>query len=188
MSLSASSILPVMSQVRIRPTHFVSLPLGHDAALRQRVKALTDVLATADPPPSGFDPSIVIPERRLHLTLAVCALRGQTEPSSKDRVDSRDLRKDRSEEVLADDINAQQTGELHHLPALPTRGDAAALLQSCRDDLRRVLDNRPFLVALPRLGSFSTIQERSHVLFARPSDTRDSPGLLQEVAGELNVI
>jgi len=53
-----------------RPTHFLALPIGHHAELRDAVSALTSSWLAHKPPIEGLDPSIVINPRRLHLTLA----------------------------------------------------------------------------------------------------------------------
>src|ERR1700761_7097965 len=61
-----------------RPTHFLALPLGHHAGLRNAVQALTTSWLSHDPPIDGLDPSIVVQPRRLHLTLGVMALSTDT--------------------------------------------------------------------------------------------------------------
>ncbi|EIM84322.1 uncharacterized protein STEHIDRAFT_159005 [Stereum hirsutum FP-91666 SS1] len=56
------------------PTHFISLPIGHHEALRASISNFTSALLQSTPPITGFDKSIVISPRRLHLTLGVMSL------------------------------------------------------------------------------------------------------------------
>jgi activating signal cointegrator complex subunit 1 len=60
----------------------LSLPIGHHPALRTRVQAFTDALLSADPPIPGLDATVVVPPRRLHLTLGVMSLARQVPPST----------------------------------------------------------------------------------------------------------
>jgi activating signal cointegrator complex subunit 1 len=63
-----------------RPTHFLSLPLGHHAALRTKVAQLQSVLRSSNA--AGFDESILCDPRRLHLTLGVLRLRDEQDLAS----------------------------------------------------------------------------------------------------------
>ncbi|KAK1226211.1 hypothetical protein PQX77_010793 [Marasmius sp. AFHP31] len=61
----------------LRPTHFLSLPLGQHPELRSRVAKFQDALLNPHGSSSavkGLHPSIVINPRRLHLTLGVMSL------------------------------------------------------------------------------------------------------------------
>ncbi|KAF8147870.1 hypothetical protein B0H34DRAFT_738528 [Crassisporium funariophilum] len=100
-------------RVRVRPTHFLALPLHDHVALQTRISAFQEALfASADryhPQPSkgsrpqkkkietiasslveGLDSSIVIDPRRLHMTLGVMAL--EPEPVLEDRADAGGLK------------------------------------------------------------------------------------------------
>ncbi|KAG2114376.1 kinase A anchor protein [Suillus discolor] len=57
-----------------RPTHFISLPIGHHVQLQESVKSFTDGLLNCKPALPGVDRGIVIAPRRLHLTLGVMTL------------------------------------------------------------------------------------------------------------------
>ncbi|KAG2139632.1 kinase A anchor protein [Suillus bovinus] len=59
---------------QVRPTHFISLPIGHHVQLQQSVKSFTDGLLNREPAFPGVDRGIVIAPRRLHLTLGVMTL------------------------------------------------------------------------------------------------------------------
>ncbi|KAM5541288.1 hypothetical protein V8D89_005217 [Ganoderma adspersum] len=59
---------------RPRLTHFISIPLGHNEALRDTVSAFTKALLEANPSIPGLDATIVVPARRLHFTLGVMSL------------------------------------------------------------------------------------------------------------------
>ncbi|KAI0287134.1 hypothetical protein BC826DRAFT_74140 [Russula brevipes] len=56
-----------------RPTHFLTLPIGHHP-LRSAISALKPSWLAHDPPIDGLDPSIVVQPRRLHLTPGIMAL------------------------------------------------------------------------------------------------------------------
>ncbi|KAF8551128.1 hypothetical protein OG21DRAFT_1605495 [Imleria badia] len=55
-------------------THFISLPIGHHVVLQKSVSSFTSGLLETTPALPGFDRTIVIPPRRLHLTLGVMSL------------------------------------------------------------------------------------------------------------------
>ncbi|ESK88559.1 hypothetical protein Moror_3174 [Moniliophthora roreri MCA 2997] len=62
----------------VRPTHFLSLPLGQYPSLRSKIAKFEDALLNSSPNAiSGLDPTIVINPRRLHLTLGVMALQSE---------------------------------------------------------------------------------------------------------------
>ncbi|KAG1728998.1 kinase A anchor protein [Suillus lakei] len=56
---------------KLRPTHFISLPIGHHVHLQESVKSFTDGLLNCKPALPGVDRGIVIAPRRLHLTLGL---------------------------------------------------------------------------------------------------------------------
>ncbi|KAG1844451.1 kinase A anchor protein [Suillus tomentosus] len=66
-----------------RPTHFISLPIGHHVQLQESVKSFTDGLLNCKPALPGLDRGIVIAPRRLHLTLGVMTL--ENSPGSSGR-------------------------------------------------------------------------------------------------------
>ncbi|KAK7047348.1 hypothetical protein VNI00_006579 [Paramarasmius palmivorus] len=71
--------------VSVRPTHFLSLPLGQYPSLRTKVKTFQDELVnTSSNAIAGLDPSIIINPRRLHLTLGVMALQAEQSTSGSD--------------------------------------------------------------------------------------------------------
>jgi activating signal cointegrator complex subunit 1 len=61
---------------RARPTHFLSLPIGHHAGLRTAATALIDSLfpPALDPPIANLQRKYVEPPARLHVTLGVMQL------------------------------------------------------------------------------------------------------------------
>ncbi|KAG2038746.1 kinase A anchor protein [Suillus americanus] len=59
---------------KLRPTHFISLPIGHHVQLQESVKSFADGLLNCKPALPGVDRGIVIAPRRLHLTLGVMTL------------------------------------------------------------------------------------------------------------------
>ncbi|TFK66942.1 hypothetical protein BDN72DRAFT_961392 [Pluteus cervinus] len=60
--------------VRVRPTHFLALPLHNHPTLRTRVASFQNALLAQSPGVPGLDKSIVIDPRRMHFTLGVMAL------------------------------------------------------------------------------------------------------------------
>ncbi|KAI0262406.1 kinase A anchor protein [Gloeopeniophorella convolvens] len=103
-------------QPKPRLTHFLALPIGHHADLRQTVTALTSSWLAHEPPIDGLDPSIVINPRRLHLTLGVMSLAAGT---------SRDLAGARA---LLDSLRPRILELLAHTPLL-VRLDKLATMQ-----------------------------------------------------------
>jgi len=55
-------------------THFISLPIGHQISLQKSISSFTSRLLDTTPALPGLDRTIVIPPRRLHLTLGVMSL------------------------------------------------------------------------------------------------------------------
>jgi len=64
------------SKITTKPplTHFLSLPIGHHEPLQESISAFTNGLLATKPIVPGLDQTIVIPPRRLHLTLGVMSL------------------------------------------------------------------------------------------------------------------
>ncbi|KAI0347311.1 hypothetical protein BDW22DRAFT_515439 [Trametopsis cervina] len=69
-------------EARVRPTHFLSLPIGHHAGLRKRMGAFENALLDHSPKIPGLDEGIVVSPRRMHLTLGVMNLIGSAGPST----------------------------------------------------------------------------------------------------------
>ncbi|EJD51046.1 hypothetical protein AURDEDRAFT_112070 [Auricularia subglabra TFB-10046 SS5] len=55
-------------------THFLSIPLGHIPALRERLSTFYSALLASEPAITGLDSSVIIPPRRVHITLGVLSL------------------------------------------------------------------------------------------------------------------
>lgn len=66
------TVAPAWSQ-RVRPTHFLSLPLPARCTLRVRVKAMHDAMVFAD---QRVEP-LLVPAAKLHVTLGVMTLSGE---------------------------------------------------------------------------------------------------------------
>ena len=80
-----------------RPTHFLALPIGHHAALRSTISALTSSWLAHEPPIDGLGPSIVVHPRRLHLTLGAMALSPPNNHRNGNRNNNRDHDRDREQ-------------------------------------------------------------------------------------------
>ncbi|CDO75978.1 hypothetical protein BN946_scf184981.g3 [Trametes cinnabarina] len=55
-------------------THFIALPIGHHARLRETMQTFANGLLASTPPIPGLDRTIIVPPRRLHFTLGVMSL------------------------------------------------------------------------------------------------------------------
>ncbi|KAG1883931.1 kinase A anchor protein [Suillus subluteus] len=76
---------------KLRPTHFISLPIGHHVQLQESVKSFTDGLLNCKPALPGVDRGIVIAPRRLHLTLGVMTLENSPASSGRTLADAQAL-------------------------------------------------------------------------------------------------
>ncbi|KAG1842757.1 kinase A anchor protein [Suillus subalutaceus] len=76
---------------KLRPTHFISLPIGHHVQLQESVKSFTDGLLNCKPALPGVDRGIVIAPRRLHLTLGVMTLENSPVSSGRTLADAQAL-------------------------------------------------------------------------------------------------
>lgn len=138
-----------------RPTHFLALPIGHHAELRDAVSALTSSWLAHEPPIEGLDPTIVINPRRLHLTLGVMTLASsQPSPLSPPSSSNHDHDRDRATIDL--------TG-------------ATTLLASLAPRIRNLLSNDPLRIPLGRLEIMQPDPARAHVLYVDP-DLRSPDG------------
>ncbi|KAJ7613039.1 AKAP7 2'5' RNA ligase-like domain-containing protein [Roridomyces roridus] len=124
-----------------RPTHFLSVPLGHHPALRDRIHQFHDSLMPAagtTPTIEGLDRSILVDPRRLHFTLGVMAL------SSAD---------------------GEQSSNGKTLSA------AIDLLRSLTPELEEITQRRAPVVKLDKMGVLKTTQrQQAGVLYVSPSD------------------
>ncbi|KAI1783327.1 AKAP7 2'5' RNA ligase-like domain-containing protein [Ganoderma leucocontextum] len=147
-----------------RLTHFLAIPLGHNAALRDTVSTFTDALLAATPAISGLDASIVIPPRRLHFTLGVMSLDLEEPPASE----------------------ASVPGPAQGPAEKPTRTLEAAktLLQEVKPKVMELLSKETLRVPLNSLDIMRPERgdpERAHVMWAGPGEGENTTKL-KEVA------
>ncbi|KAJ6468102.1 AKAP7 2'5' RNA ligase-like domain-containing protein [Mycena vitilis] len=168
---------PKPNAVRPRPTHFLSLPLGHHPELRERIKAFHHKLLPPDqssseattPPPAvieGLDRSILVDPRRLHLTIGVMTL------ASSD-----------SETLQADLDSAGGHGSQGK-----TLEAAIALLRSLGPDIDAIVAPDPStettrapvspVLTLDTMGVLKTKRKQAGVLYVGPND--DSDGINED--------
>ncbi|KAH8106395.1 hypothetical protein DFH11DRAFT_1732938 [Phellopilus nigrolimitatus] len=142
-----------------KPTHFLSIPLGHIPAVREAVSSFTSALSaqSSNVPIKGLDESIIIPARRLHLTLGVMNLKDHLSmplsPTSS-----------RPPEVLH-----TNSGNLE-LPE-KTVTSAFSLLQSLRPRILGILDGAPLRVPLQQIGILKPERGdpgKAHVMYVGP--------------------
>ncbi|KAJ7070127.1 kinase A anchor protein [Mycena amicta] len=139
---------PKALKMNVRPTHFLSLPIGHHPELRDRVRALHEKIVPSGPDSTicaieGIDKSILVDPRRLHFTLGVMAL------STKD-----------SEEPEAEDSET---------PRKRTLTEAIALLQSLVPTVNEITQQQPLRISLDNMGVLKTKREQAGVLYLGPS-------------------
>ncbi|KAL4080544.1 hypothetical protein J3A83DRAFT_22090 [Scleroderma citrinum] len=149
-----------------KPTHFLCLPIGHHVRLQESISSFTDGLLRSTPALPGFDQSIVIAPRRLHLTLGVMTL-----------VDSVTLAE------MPDSSRSQAS------PAAPNRtvADALSLLRSLKPRIMELLVGSRLCVPLERMHIMEPDggdPDRAHVLWLGPSPDNADACRLQRV-GEL---
>ncbi|KAJ7457885.1 kinase A anchor protein [Mycena latifolia] len=134
---------------KARPTHFLSLPLGHHPDLRNRIrefhqKVLPTVDATADVVAiEGLDKSILVDPRRLHFTIGVMTL-------------SKNLPE-------ADNPGTSKA---------KTVSSAIALLQSLAPEINEIT-RQPVLLSLEKMGVLKTKGKQAGVLYVGPGDQTD---------------
>ncbi|KAL4066464.1 P-loop containing nucleoside triphosphate hydrolase protein [Scleroderma yunnanense] len=148
-----------------KPTHCERIS-GHHVRLQESISSFTDGLLRSTPALPGFDQSIVIAPRRLHLTLGVMTL-----------VDSVTLAE------MPDSSRSQAS------PAAPNRtvADALSLLRSLKPRIMELLVGSRLCVPLERMHIMEPDggdPDRAHVLWLGPSPDNADACRLQRV-GEL---
>ncbi|EUC61573.1 AKAP7 2'5' RNA ligase-like domain protein [Rhizoctonia solani AG-3 Rhs1AP] len=118
------------SQVRERPTHFISVPLDHLHEFALEISRFTEGLQTASPPITGLDPSIVISPRRLHLTLGVMGLTAE------------------GNQVTQPPTNPSQERGMNGVTHRQSITAAQALLDSLKPDIESALQGQPLQLCL----------------------------------------
>jgi len=155
-------------------THFICLPIGHRAELREKLNTFTTALLASEPPIAGLDPSIVIPARRLHLTLGVMSLADRSPSSS-----------------------ATPLGTAPQQSVERTLERAAALLQTLRPHVLAMLRGEdgsaePLRLSLQQIDALQfergrdPSDVRAHVLFAGPDLRSESAQRLKRVCDEIH--
>ncbi|KIM60671.1 hypothetical protein SCLCIDRAFT_1216572 [Scleroderma citrinum Foug A] len=150
-----------------KPTHFLCLPIGHHARLRETISSFTDGLLRNTPALPGLDQSIVIAPRRLHLTLGVM--------------------------TLADSASETQSPAPSRVPASTaapshrTVSDALSLLSSLKPRIMELLVGNRLRVPLQRMHIMDPDggdPDHAHVLWLGPSPDAADAHRLQRVGGE----
>lgn len=150
---------------------------GHIPELRQAVSSFTSALLSANPPINGLDDTIIIPARRLHLTLGVMSLTEVEEPSSSASA---------KDNVAGDEPPPPRQKQ-------KTLKSALELLISLQPRATELLNGARLRVPLTALDIMKPERNdaaRSHVCFVGPSekDMRSEDGKkLRAVCGALTL-
>ncbi|KAF7297592.1 hypothetical protein MKEN_01382000 [Mycena kentingensis (nom. inval.)] len=129
----------------VRPTHFLSLPIGHHPELRKRIKALHDQILPPGTTPcaiEGIDKTVLVDPRRLHFTLGVMAL----------------------------STNPEQTSASADTPHRKTLAEAIALLHSLAPEVQQITNGQPLSIPLDTMSVLKTKREQAGVLYVGPGD------------------
>lgn len=95
---------------RIKPSHFLAIPLYTSSGFRARVSSFQNHLQSSlDPSIRGLDPSIVIHPMKLHLTLGVMTLVGDSGPSESSGKRSTKRRKWENDEEMKSESSTDPT-------------------------------------------------------------------------------
>ncbi|EKM59199.1 uncharacterized protein PHACADRAFT_191520 [Phanerochaete carnosa HHB-10118-sp] len=165
---------PVREKYESKPplTHFLALPLGHHADLRERVSAFTRSLLDSAPAIPGLDESVVISPRRLHITLGVMSL------------------SDALPDALPSRSGPASTQAGESASGTPrTVAAALALLRELRPRVQALLAGAPLRVALRHVDIMRPDRgdpERAHVMWAGPSLDSEDARHLKRVAEFVN--
>ncbi|KAH0832401.1 hypothetical protein J3R83DRAFT_13435 [Lanmaoa asiatica] len=139
----------------------LSLPIGHHVLLQKSVSSFTSGLLETTPMLPGLDRTVVIPPRRLHLTLGVMSLE-DSEASS-----------------IAFESQA--------INARKTLSEALSLLSSLRPQVSELLCGAPLKVPLQMMDIMPPDggdPDKAHVLWFGPSLENEDAQRLREVGGE----
>ncbi|KLO11112.1 hypothetical protein SCHPADRAFT_791928, partial [Schizopora paradoxa] len=141
-------------------------PIGLDASLQRTLSSFTSSLLASDPPIEGLDASIVVPARRVHITLGVMSL---------------------VDELLVDggggtmELTSEETlKEKEMTKPTPTLSSAIAFLQALRPRILEKLEGGKALVPLERIDVMKNGsgrgkgKEMAHVLYAAPAEDEDA--------------
>ncbi|KAG8214936.1 P-loop containing nucleoside triphosphate hydrolase protein [Butyriboletus roseoflavus] len=144
-------------------THFLSLPIGHHVSLQRSVSSFTSGLLETTPNVPGLDRTLVIPPRRLHLTLGVMSLE-DSENSS----------------------NACESRAMNPRKTLP---EALSLLSSLQLQVSELLCGARLKVPLQMMDIMPPDggdPDKAHVLWVGPSLGNENAQRLQEVGEMVN--
>ncbi|EMD39444.1 hypothetical protein CERSUDRAFT_121726 [Gelatoporia subvermispora B] len=162
--------------------------LGHHAALRERMTTFTDALLQTSPAITGLDRSIVIPPRRLHLTLGVLSLDTQKSSSSRSARPSARAAPVNVSSVQSGASTSTKpsvTAQANPIVCPRTLDAVRTLLQGLRPRILEILGREPLRV---RLGSMDVMKpergdlERAHVMWVGPPPEGEDVRRLKAVA------
>jgi len=167
-SSSAIASFPSKPPKKPRLTHFISLPIGHHAALHEAWNRISTTLLGTSPPIPGLDESIIIKPGSLHLTLGVLSLRSNT------RLENFEAGKKSEKGALMEEaIESTATPPpADESPISHTIEDALNLLHSLRTPIMTILNGEELMIPLESMDVMRSKPnqnpEQSHVLWAGP--------------------
>lgn len=136
------------------------------------MSSFTSCLLSHDPPITGLDESIVVPARRLHLTLGVMSI---AEKDSETETNSSRLNSENNWRRREGEPRPFSGGEriLTRPHEQKTLGSALTLLLSLQPRLTSLLDKKPLMIPLSTLDIMKpekNDKSRAHVCFIGPSE------------------
>lgn len=149
-------------------TELWTIVQGHHASLRQRVSSFTGALQQSNPPIPGLDGSVIIPPRRLHLTLGVMSVDCDTSQS-------------------ASFTTAELSASWAASQARPkTLSSAISLLADLKPRILDIIGDQKLRVALNRMDIMKPERgdlDKAHVLWLGPSLEDEDGKRLKDVCG-----
>ncbi|KAF8516463.1 hypothetical protein BU17DRAFT_92813 [Hysterangium stoloniferum] len=170
----SSSTISRFPPKKPRLTHFISLPIGHHAALHETWNRISTTLLGTSPPIPGLDESIIIRPGSLHITLGVLSLNSNT------MIENSGAEKKRDEGALMGDAidNTTTLKPADESPISHTVKDALNLLHSLRIPIMTILNGEELMIPLESMDVMRSkpnqSPEQSHVLWAGPDLTSEA--------------
>ncbi|CAG8662227.1 5130_t:CDS:2, partial [Acaulospora colombiana] len=144
----------------------LSLPIGQNIALQDRVQRFTNALLAADPPIEGLDETIIIEPARLHITLGLLHLEKSNDTNAADQEDTKtvqqaldllnSLRSEVVRIVKGTEVSEPGGNGANETGGIPVNLDTMGTLKKDKNDTAHIL----WIGPEPSSGPDQTILER----------------------------